>query len=265
MALGDSYRNNSSGVQRKEVFRPTVYGYNFTNIDNDAIDKSRISFSMWKNTIKISISKSTGTDQNGFTVWDKDNQASIYLTAIKAKTFADIIEKFIEDPVKYSGYGVDSGKGLITISNGEELGKPNHWCIIIRTVNKETGKCERTDGYEIKRSNYAIYGYDNDGNYNKDEETFSDTEIYMIISQLRDYAEAANNAIAFSVIDGLSYSHDYTNNLLSKIAGACGVSMNQSSQSKSYFASNNSSHKYGSETSESRSNYEKTEVDFDDF
>lgn len=268
MALGDSYRNNTS-TQRREVFRPTLYGYSFANTDDNAIEKSRITFSMWKTTIKIAIAKSTGVDGNGYTIWDKDNQAAIYLTPIKAKMFAEIIEKFIEDPVKYSGYGVDSGKGLITISNGEEAGHPNHWCIIIRTVNKDTGKCERIDGYEIKKSSYAVFGYSDDGQYQKDVESFANAEIEMIVSQLKDYAEAANNAIAFSVVDSMSYSHDYTTSLLNKIAGACGVSMNQASQTKSYFSNSGTagqSQKSYAGGSESRRAYGKaSEVDFDDF
>lgn len=259
MALGDSYGKSYSGVQKKEIFRPTLFGYSFTNTSEDVTEKSRLSFSMWKSTIKVSIAKLVGLDQNGFNNWDRDNQAVIYLTPVKANTFAHIIEKFVEDPVKYDGYGVTAGKGFISINNND-----GRWTIMIYIVNPESGKAERIDGYEVKRSNFAIYAYDGNGSFEKDEEGFKDEEIYMIIAQLKDYAEAANNAIAFAVADSLASNHDYTSNMLNKIASACGVSGSGASQARSYFAggSNSSS---SSGYASTRTSVKAQEASFDDF
>ena len=53
MALGDNTYNNND-----QQFRPTVYGYSLYNTDND-YEKSRLTFTMWARTIKISIEEMT--------------------------------------------------------------------------------------------------------------------------------------------------------------------------------------------------------------
>lgn len=271
MALGDSNYsrnnggNNYSNDQKKDVYRPTVYGYAFANTQDDAVDKSKLSFSMWKSTIKISIAKCTG-ENNGYPTWDRDNQASIFLTPYKAKIFADIMEKFYEDPVKYNGYGIDSGKSLITISNGEEFDHPNHFCIVIRLVNRDSGKTERVDGFDIKRTGYALYDYNGDSSFSRDNETFKDTEFFMIVHQLRSYADAASNSIAFSVADTISHSMDYLSTGITKIGYTVGAFGKNSGGSKSYFASDNSGeYSNASSYSDSGNKYNKsTEISVDD-
>lgn len=241
MALGDSnYKNNQD-----KMYRPTVYGMAFANTSETAIDQSLLSFSMWKNTIKISIaSKLNSNSSKDYVQWDRDNAGCIYLTPVRASMFADILEKFIEEPSKYTGYGIASGKALISVSDGSDGGKPGHWCIIIRLVNESTGKCEKVYGYEIKKNYEAIYGYDNTGNFKTDTDIFMEKEIRMIIYQLRDYSRAANNAYAFTVLDSFSWVNDHTRSALAKIAGACGVDLGakgtSSGSSKSYFGNQSS-------------------------
>lgn len=262
MALGDNnYRYNG---ERREMYRPTVYGIALNNTTEQAIDKSSLSFSMWKSTIKISIAyplANQGTAE--YTQWDRDNAGVIYLTPTKASMFAEILERFIENPEKYTGYGVAAGKSLITISDGSEGNKAGHWCIIIRQVNTETGKCEKIYGYEIKKDYSVIYGYDNSGNYKKDSSLFENKELMMVIDQLKDYARNANNAIAFSVIDNMSWNNEHLMSTLTKIAEGVGVNLPARNggfggTTKSYFAGNSYQQKQQQSTASSMK-------DIDDF
>ena len=62
---------------------PTVYGYSFFNKES-IIDKTMISFSMWRNNLKISISPVIESE-NGETRYDTKSGISVYLTPQKLK------------------------------------------------------------------------------------------------------------------------------------------------------------------------------------
>ena len=95
-------------------FSPTVYGYSFSNSES-VVDKSNIQFSMWKTTIKISISPLIDTGTNEWRV-DRKNAISAYLIPAKAMMFANILKRYKEDPEKYNNWGVASGSAYISVT-----------------------------------------------------------------------------------------------------------------------------------------------------
>ena len=127
MALGQTYDNN-----KNEAYRPTVYGISMSNTGESAVDKTQLSFSMWKGTIKVQIApmvKASSSDD--FPKADRDSAASIYLSPSKAYMLSQIMRKCLDDIKAFplDGYSINAGGGLITISSGKDFGAKNP-CIV---------------------------------------------------------------------------------------------------------------------------------------
>lgn len=189
MALGD---NNNREL------RPTVYsGYSFYNTRSEKA-KSRMNFSMWKNTIKLSIERMVKESTDGYSAeFDTENPALLYLTASKALVLADLLKAYLRDPEQYSGFGVESARALITITrDGDDD---------VLTVSTKNGS-EIGDGlsYVLNHSFPVVEKVKDDGSISYNNSFASATDLKQLIFQLDDYAHAMNNTIAFSVIDNLA-------------------------------------------------------------
>jgi len=233
MALGN-YDNN----QKDSVFRPNVYGYSMGNTGESALDKTNLSFTMWKSTIKISISPAVEGGSGERTEWNWKGAVSIYLTPTKALQFAEILRKYKEDPDTYNGWGVFAGKGFISVCNGKAFGGSKD-CIVVQAISEE-GTVTAQYAYEFKTDYHKVLESFNSetGEFVENTDMFKDIEIGQVITQLSDYATAASNAIAFSVVDNLAWTFHYQNRDIEKIAAKLGVNLeNQkaSSSNKSYF------------------------------
>lgn len=212
---------------------PTVYGYALFNKES-TIDKTMMSFSMWKTTLKIGIFPLIESD-NDEVKYDKKNGTSIFLTPTKARIFSTILQNFKQDPVKFNNNGVPAGQSLITIVNSSEFNKPEAGpAIIIRKISAE-GQVESSYAYEIKKNFHnAVVGFnEKTGKFDQDFTSYNDLEIDMIITQLEEYYKAMTNATAFTVIDGTYQTFD-------KIASKIGVDLNAGyngggGYNKSYF------------------------------
>lgn len=189
MALGD---NNNREL------RPTVYsGYTFYNTRSEKA-KSRMNFSMWKNTIKLSIERMVKESNDGYGAeFDTENPALLYLTASKALVLTDLLKAYLRDPEQYSGFGVESARALITITReGDDD---------VLTVSTKNGS-EIGDGlsYVLNHSFPVVEKVKEDGSISYNNSFASSTDIKQLIFQLDDYVHAMNNTIAFSVIDNLA-------------------------------------------------------------
>lgn len=212
MALGDNTYNNND-----QQFRPTVYGYSLYNTDND-YEKSRLTFTMWARTIKISIEEMTREAENGrMAEFDTKNSSIIYLTPSKAYMLAGIVEKYYKNPEQYSGYGVASARAFITISREGDYD-------VIR-INEITGTGVRKGlGYVINTNYNIVTSYDDNGpTYNN--EMFANMDFIQIITQLKDYAKAMDNTIAFTVMDQNNRNTNWLRSAVTKIAAANNINL----------------------------------------
>lgn len=222
---------------------PTVTGFQLYNKDS-VVDKTMLSFSMWKTTIKIAIYPLIESEDDQVR-YDRKNGLAIYLTPMKAFMFANIIRDFKKNPHNTNTRGIFSGTNLITIedpTNPNGFNKPDAGPIIVlRKVNSDNGTMEASYAYEIRFDNAAIIENYNEKNRNfvKNVEEFKFIELDMIALQLEEYAKAMTNATAFAVSDSLY-------GCLDKIASKLGVDLNSAYNAnngggykQSYFASSN--------------------------
>lgn len=242
MALGQNYNNN----EEKEAYRPTVYGYAMSNTESE-IDKSNLSFSMWKSTMKIAIAPKVETSKDENPEWDRKAAAVIYLNHSKARIMAEVLKGFVKSPKAFNGKGVWAGAGLLTVSTGEEFSIQAP-CLVIRKINGENGKVESSYAYEFKRNyHHSVAEFNEEsGEFARDYESYDNLEILQIITMLESYYNAMTGAVAFSVADNLSFSQNRVNDSLAKIASGVGVELYAQKAAKSgggssYFANNRQS------------------------
>ena len=242
MALGQNYSNYEGS---RDNNRPTVYGYQFTNDDDSAVDRTAISFHMWAGTIKISIAPRVKDMANDRMVTNYEAGGSIWLTPSRAKIFADVIKNFLaninEKDNPYNGWAVYTKQGMIGIFTGDSVGASSP-CIVLKKVNAETGAVDSEYAYQIKTSYEAISDFDekNPSGFVR-HENYPYMELEMIIDQLNDYARFASKAVAFHTVDALSGTLNMFHENMTRIGQNMGVQMilprGQTSQvsSKSYF------------------------------
>lgn len=221
---------------------PSVSGYAFFNKES-GVDKTMLSFNMWKTTIRASIYPLIESENDDQVKYDRKGGISIYLSPFKAAMFAELIRKFMKDPQAYSGKGVPSGQALITIEDpsiAEGFNKPGaNPLIVIRKINPEGG-VEMCYAYETNKDFYAVIEKynQNTGEFVKNTEEFKQLELHLIARQLETYCEAMGNSIAFAV-------NEQTFQHLDKIANKLGVellsSYSSSYKSNSYFNTNDGS------------------------
>lgn len=220
-------------------YSPTIYGTALFNKDS-IVDKTMLAFSMWRSTIKIGIYPLIDSEDDQIK-YDKKNGLAVFLTPIKALTFAQILKDFIADPKSNHARGVPAGTNLITIEDPTRptgFNKPNaNPVIVIRKVN-ENGSMESSYAYEIKNDpNFSVKDFnEKTGAFMHDGENFKTIELNLIAMQLEEYAKAMTNAQSFAVVDTL-----YP--VLDKIASKLGVDISQNSaystpyKNTSYFSS----------------------------
>lgn len=238
MALGDTnYQGNNNKPRFKE---PEVYScYNMSNVEG--IDPSALSFSFFRNLLKITISPKL-QNPTGDKMWDHENAACVYLTHTKARMLAKEIEKVLAGD-KFNG-GVNTGSdGLISFSDGKEVGS-QFYCIIIRKIDSNGGVLG-TYVYEFKTNyHYAISNF-NASDSTHDKDYYDMLEIEQLKDLLVDYYNAMTNAIAYSVINNLRFDMSRINTKLNDIAEANGIkygngnNYSSNSGSRSFFNSDN--------------------------
>lgn len=237
MALGDT---NYSGNNKSKFKEPEVFScYNMSNVEG--VDPSAISFSFFRNLLKISISPKLANPTND-KMWDHENAVTVYLTHTKARMLAKEIENVLSGE-KFNG-GVNTGTdGLISFSDGKEVGS-NFYCLIIRKIDME-GKVLSTYVYEFKPEyHYGISNFNtSDSSHQKDY--YDMLEIEQFKDLLNGYFNAMTNAVAYSVINNMRFDLSRINTKLNDIAEANGISYGNggsySKNSNTSFFNNNQS------------------------
>ena len=241
MATFGSYGNQNQ-------ISPTLYGYSLFNKDS-AIDKTMMSFSMWKTTIKMAIYPLIESDDDQIK-YDRKNGIAIYLTPQKAMMFAQILKEFrdkwqTDDLKKVDNSGIVSGQSLVAVCSPQFFNKDPKTTgpsIVVRRVTDD-GHVEASYAYECKVNFYnAIRDYDEKtGKYKQDFTQFNNVELDTIIMQLESYFSAMTNTVAFTVAESLYPTLD-------KIASKLGVDLNSNYnggqyKSNSYFGGNGNNNK----------------------
>lgn len=228
MALGTTYNNN-----KNQDYRPTVYSFYKWYNSESTVDKTALSVSFWKGLVKIAIApKASGESDTSF---DYQNEVKFHLTHTKARIFYNEILKFMAGEV--TNVGVNSNKGLISVTNGAELGASNP-CLIIRILNNESGAIEASACYEFKSNfHFAVRNFD-EKTKRFDTEYYNNVELEEFASMLKGYYEAATNAIAYTVVDQMSFDINRVTTRLMSIQDKLGIQGNSSKGGNRGFASN---------------------------
>lgn len=217
---------------------PTVYGFNFYN-KNSTVDKTMLSCSMWKTTIRISIFPLIESENDDQVKYDRKGGISIYLTPYKAYMFAELLKKFKEDPETCTNRGIPSGLALISVEDprfAPGYKRPDaNTLISIRKVNPEGG-VDASYAYELNRETDGIVkDYNQEtGQFSKDYEMMKGTELELLIIQLETYCRAMTNSTAFSVIE---QQYPYLDKIANKLGVELMTNYGSSYKSNSYFNS----------------------------
>lgn len=235
MALGDSNNNNFN-----EPFRPTTYGYGFTNPDAK-YEKTSLNFAIWKFMLKATIApKVNDGGTQGYDKYDRDNGISIYLNINKAITLMHIVDEFkelykVDKNVKFNK-GVATNIGVIIISNGDYTGEgvPT---ITIAKVN-ESGNVTQMLNYEIKiGSDFAVLDYDaKSGKYSTETVPYEYNELDLLHYQLEQYVLGQSGGISGATNDAVNFGLNRLGSDMSKIAEKLGVDLHASNRSRNNYS-----------------------------
>lgn len=218
------FNNNYGNQQNNNQKSITVYSpYRFNNSES-VLDPTCLTFSYWKNCLKVGISPKKNNTEGDYVSFDTDNGIYVYLTHTKARILSNELKKYLEDPDKYINRGIPSGQGLITISNGKEynIDKP---VLTIRKIN-EAGITTSAFAYEFKSDYYyAINNYISDGSFVKVIDDYKNMEILMVIDILDSYIQAMTYAISYTVNERLNWNMSKIHEKLDALMEASGVKL----------------------------------------
>lgn len=237
MSLG-TYNNSNA----KKDYSPTTYSpVRFYNSESK-VDPSCMSFSFWKQLLKISISPyNQNTSEGSYPSIDKDASIEIYLSPMKAKLFLSYL-KNIRDTGKceWNNVGVNTNKGIIYFTEGKEFGQ-NGQFIVIKIIDQESGNCMSSIAYEFNSNYSAIVNYNGGSDFNRDNTFAPSIEFDMFISVLENYVESVNYAIAATVVDNQKFDVSRITTRIMSIQDKLGIQQSGEGRSygKSYFDNNN--------------------------
>lgn len=219
-------QNVKNNGNKNTAFSPEIYSkYGYTNGDENAIDRTRLGFSMFSGLLKVTI---TPLIPGGFE-GDKNIALSIHLSVPKAYMLLKEIEKYEED--KATGvntnffYGVDTPKGLIGINTGEAYGKPDATVLVVRRM-KEDGTIDSRYAYEFKENGYyySIRNFnESDMSFEKVSDPYNKIELEMFKNQLKQYIDAMTYAHAYATVDANKFAENSTYKSLAQIKQHLGI------------------------------------------
>lgn len=235
MSLGNqnSYRNEDNN---KKNYDPTVYSpIQFKN--PTGVDPSSLSFSYWRNLLKISISpKQESKPGATYDTYDYKNNISIHINHMKARILAMEIDAFLQDPDKLNNIGINSGaNGFLTISNGKEFGI-NSPVLVIRKMD-EDGAILSSYAYQFNAPeyHYAIRNFE-ESSLKFDRINKPNIELIIMRDLLQSYYESTTYAMAYTVIDASKYENSRTNTKIDLLLDNAGVkSNNRGGGGRSFF------------------------------
>jgi hypothetical protein len=222
----------------QEPWSPTVSGIALYN-PTSKIDKTCITFSMWKTTIRVSIVPAIESGTDEAPRYGYKNGVNIWLTPQKANQFAQILKGYRDNPDQFDNYGVATSQAIITVDKPDTFGYPGRGPVIsIRRVSEE-GNVELSYSYECNiDGTSAIVGFNvnNPKAFKQDTSHFQNIELDSIITQLEQYYLAMTNATAFSV---LSQVYPYLDKIAAKMAVDLSGNLHRQQRSNGFFAGGN--------------------------
>lgn len=219
MALGDTYNNNNSNK------RKNVNTYSLVNFANpEGVDKTKLSFDYWANMIKVSIAPLKEGGNSEYNSYDHDNAGNIYLTHIKARQLAAIIERYIKDPVTFpDNAGVNTKNSVIALH--KTLNGSAAACLVIKVFN-DSKQIESSYAYEFKNDFYFTMENFEDLETEYDKVFDNTSEIMSVYSLLMQFSDTINGALAHSVLEYGKFNNTKINSTLGSIAKKLGVEYN---------------------------------------
>lgn len=265
MALGDNNFNNSNnGNNNNDRYQPTVYcPIKLKNPESEK-DPSEMSFSYWKNLLKIAISPMIQNDGSSYPTYDYKNQGTVYMNQDRARILYAEIEEFLKNPDAYNNMGVPCGSnGLISISNGKEFGV-NSPIIVIRKINQETGYVESSYMYQFKTNYAAVRNFD-ENTQKFDSFVYEQIEIFIFMDILKSFFTSMSYAMAYSVINANQYNDSRYNTKLDLLMDKAGIERkhrgSSGGQGSSYFNMNNAGNVNAATDSIQNSKHEQTTIE----
>ena len=226
-----AYNTYNSFNNNKDYNKPydpmTLTPYRFNNGES-SVDKTCITFSLWKQNLRIGIyPRKNNTEEVTF---DMDNGINVYLNHTRARILCEEFKNFLRNPELYSGSGVPSAQGIITISNGAEFGTTNP-VIVIRKLD-EIGNVISSYAYECKSDFYfSVRGYNGGKEFSKEYDSFKYMEVQCMITMLEEYYKAMTYTIAHTFLDANRYNHDRLQTRLNSICDKMGIEVKNSGNS----------------------------------
>ena len=206
MSLGDAgnYSKNSKLIQ------PNSYGYSLANLGEKAIVQSKLTFSMWKSMLKISICSDFVRGDDGIT-WDDKMSSIIYLNFNKANILLNLLVNYKQDKTGIMDRKiVESGKSFIGIYNGRNFNVSEDETIIriVQFADGERKSILRQAAYQLKTgvfygeiSNEQTMSISYDG-----KAMYKDNELDLLIYQLQTFVQAMSNSFAYAETENRAYS-----------------------------------------------------------
>lgn len=193
MAFGNEGNNR---VQKINVYS----NYKMGNSDSK-VDPSQLNFTMWNgNLLKMQISPLKQSN-DGTIAYDHENGGALHLTYQKAWLLYQEICCF-QNGAK--AVGVNTNKGLVTVTDGEAEGFPPGTYVIIRLLDGN-GTVTSSYSYEMNKTNYAIRDFNTEsGEFSR--QMYEEMELEQLKVMLKSFYEAMTNATAYSVANVIDSS-----------------------------------------------------------
>lgn len=240
MALGDGGNYSKQYDQNKDKFQPTVYSpIVLKNPDNSKIEATELSFNFWKRLLCVQISpKNDRKPGDTFDTYNHKGGIKILLTHAKARMFYNAILAMLKDET-IPNVSVNSGSsGLITFSNGKEFGV-DHYMMIIRNVDPQSGTVVESYSYEFNGSGYSYITNYNEQTGDHDRVYLESLEIEMVLDLFESFIKSINYAMAYSIVDSLQYDFARVNNGINLLLDSAGIERKsykpQNQKAKSFF------------------------------
>lgn len=261
MAFGNF--NNSNSNNGDKEYRPSVFSaLPFSNPNASVGNGSRLSISYWKGMMKVHVQPKTGSDGN-FTKYDDKNGNYAFLTPAKAKALADGIAKLREGKLEAVAVLTTNDTKIVNITTANKVGGTSSDVYVLYVGNCDTSGITDASIYEFSSDFHNIVeNFDMNTNSFERKTLGSEFELDMFQTNLVQFADATNNAIAASVVDAMYFSSNkHTYETLNAIAGKMGLSTGgKATKSNGSFFSNNNGNVSSNNDSE-RASSRPQEVD----
>lgn len=175
-----------------------------------------VRFFYWGGLLKIQINRIRILNNDKLKY---DDPCNIFLSPFKARIFANQIEKVLKGEVPSAG--VDTPKGIIYITFNVD-----RYVLVI----KKGDNSDFPEGFYPFRTQY-YYGIDNvkglDNYDGVDKNSYDNLEIEMFVTMLKQYSDAMNYAVGYSVAESLSEPLGVMNDRIASLCRANGVPIDE--------------------------------------